>query len=186
MALDNENIVWIDCEMTGLNLQQDALLEIAVLITNSQLKILDNGINIIIKPPNQTLTTMSKLVKNMHRKSGLLEELENGIPLKIAEEQVLNYLKTWIPTAKKAPLAGNTISVDRAFISRDMTQVDEHLHYRLIDVSTIKELAKRWYPTIYSNAPKKKTGHRALADIIESIEELRYYRETMFSKQSTA
>jgi oligoribonuclease len=180
MAERNDRIVWIDCEMTGLSLEHDALVEVAALVTDSDLNVLGDGIDVVIKPPAATLEQMVDVVRDMHTGSGLLEELDAGITLEDAEAQVLGYVREHVPAARKAPLAGNTVYVDRGFIARDMHELDEHLHYRLIDVSSIKELARRWYPRIYFNSPTKSGGHRALADIRESIEELKYYRAALF------
>ncbi|MGL4172824.1 MAG: oligoribonuclease [Actinomycetota bacterium] len=175
-----DRIAWVDCEMTGLNLGQDALIEIAVVVTNSDLTILDDGIDLIIAPPPDALTGMPEVVRQMHTASGLLDLLPSGISLAEAEHEVMKYISSHIPTAGKAPLAGNSVGTDRGFIARDMPTVNSHLHYRIIDVSSIKELARRWYPRAYFNAPKKAGGHRALADIRESIYELQYYRQTVF------
>jgi oligoribonuclease len=179
----NDRMVWIDCEMTGLDLDQDALVEVAALVTDSDLNILGDGIDVVIKPPQEALDQMVDVVRGMHTSSGLLTELENGITLEDAEAQVLAYVREFVPVARKAPLAGNTVYVDRGFLSRDMPALDEHLHYRLVDVSSIKELVRRWFPRIYFNSPAKHGGHRALADIRESIEELKFYREVVFVAQ---
>ncbi|GAB2987038.1 oligoribonuclease [Nocardioides montaniterrae] len=176
----NERLVWIDCEMTGLDLGADALVEIAALVTDFDLNVLGEGVDIIIKPPAEALDQMIEYVRNMHAHSGLLEELKNGVTLEEAEEQVMAYIREHCPADSRPPLAGNTVATDRGFIARDMSQLDEFLHYRIIDVSSIKELAKRWYPRAYFAAPTKRGNHRALADIQESIEELRYYRDTVF------
>jgi oligoribonuclease len=176
----SENLVWIDCEMTGLNPEVDCLVEIAVVITNSDLELLDEGIDIIIKPSADGLANMNDFVREMHTKSGLINEFDNGVALKDAEQVVLEYIKRFVPEARTAPLAGNTIGTDRMFINRYMPTLDNHLHYRNIDVSSIKELSRRWYPRVYFNMPKKDGGHRALADIKESIKELQYYRKTVF------
>ena len=173
-------LVWIDCEMTGLDLSRDALVEIACLVTDGDLKILDDGINLVIKPPAESLQTMPELVRQMHTTSGLLAELDAGITLDQAQEQVLAYIKGHIKDSRRVPLCGNSIATDRAFLARDMPELDSFLHYRMIDVSSIKELSRRWFPRAYYNAPAKNGGHRALADIRESIEELRYYREAVF------
>lgn len=173
-------LVWIDCEMTGLSLEDDALIEIAALVTDYDLNVLDDGVDIIIKPPAAALEQMNEFVTTMHTTSGLITELDSGVTLKEAEDQVLDFIRGHVTEPRKAPLAGNSIATDRAFIARDMTQLDEWLHYRMVDVSSIKVLAKQWYPRAYFNAPEKGGNHRALADIIESIEELRYYRETVF------
>ncbi|MEV0401081.1 oligoribonuclease [Actinoallomurus sp. NPDC050550] len=179
----NDRLVWIDCEMTGLDLRRDALIEIAALVTDSELNILDAGIDLVIKPPQEAVEQMSQVVRDMHTTSGLLEALPGGITLAEAEDRVLEYVRTHVPGAKKAPLCGNSIATDRSFLARDMPALDAHLHYRMIDVSSIKELARRWYPRAYFASPVKKGGHRALADITESITELRYYRETVFVPQ---
>jgi len=175
-----EYLVWIDCEMTGLNPDTECLVEIAAVITDTELNVMDEGIDLVIKPRAGTIEAMGDYVRKMHTDSGLINEFEHGLELEDAEAQVLEYIKKYIPTAKTTPLAGNTISTDRLFISKYMPKLDDHLHYRNIDVSTIKELAKRWYPRAYFQAPKKDGGHRALADILESIEELKYYRQSVF------
>lgn len=175
-----EYLVWIDCEMTGLNPDTECLVEIAAVITDTELNVMDEGIDLVIKPRAGTVEAMGDYVRKMHTDSGLINEFEDGLELEDAEAQVLEYIKNYIPTAKASPLAGNTISTDRLFISKYMPKLDDHLHYRNIDVSTIKELAKRWYPRAYFQAPKKEGGHRALADILESIEELKYYRQSVF------
>ena len=166
--------------MTGLDPEQDSLVEIAVVITDSDLNVLDPGIDLVIKPRAESLAQMNEFVTNMHTESGLIHELEGGYDLVEAEQLVLEYIQKFVPNAKEAPLAGNTIGTDRMFINRYMPRVDQHLHYRNIDVSSIKELGRRWYPRVYFQLPKKTGGHRALADILESIKELRYYRETVF------
>ena len=176
----NDRIVWIDCEMTGLSLTADALIEVAALVTDFELNQLGDGIDLVIKPPADALEQMDDFVRNMHTSSGLLEELAAGITLAEAQEQVLAYVREWVPDAAKAPLGGNTVGTDRAFLARDMPELESHLHYRIIDVSSIKELSRRWFPRAYYNSPKKAGGHRALADIRESIAELRYYREAVF------
>jgi len=176
----SDHLVWIDCEMTGLNPDLDCLVEIAVVITDSELNVVDEGIDLVIKPRPDSLEQMNDFVRNMHTTSGLINEFENGLELEEAERLVLEYIQRFIPNAKDAPLAGNTIGTDRMFIAKYMPQVDAHLHYRSIDVSSIKELSRRWYPRVYFQLPKKTGDHRALADILESIKELRYYRETVF------
>ena len=185
MATENsersqDRIVWIDCEMTGLNLRADALIEVAALVTDSQLSVLGEGVDVVIRPPDGTLEQMEDVVRNMHTTSGLLDELAAGITLKEAEDAVLEYVRAFVPEQRKAPLAGNSVGTDRGFLARDMPELESHLHYRIIDVSSIKELARRWYPRIYFASPSKSGGHRALADIRESIEELKYYREVLF------
>ena len=179
----NDKMVWIDCEMTGLDLGKDALVEVAALVTDAELNILGDGIDVVIKPPQQSVDQMLDVVRDMHTSSGLLTELAAGITLEEAEAQVLAYVREHVPLPRKAPLAGNTVYVDRGFINRDMPILDEHLHYRLVDVSSIKELVRRWFPRVYFNSPAKHGGHRALADIRESIEELKFYRQAVFVPQ---
>ena len=166
--------------MTGLDTEKDCLVEIAVVVTNSELELLDEGIDVVIKPRPDSLENMNDFVRNMHTSSGLINEFEEGLDLADAEEVVLNYIKQFVPNAKDAPLAGNTIGTDRMFLNKYMPELDQHLHYRNIDVSSIKELSRRWYPRVYFQMPKKSGNHRALADILESIKELKYYRETLF------
>jgi oligoribonuclease len=175
-----DRLVWVDCEMTGLDLVHDALIEVACVVTDADLNELDEGIDLIIKPPPEALAQMPDLVREMHTASGLLVALDDGVTLAQAQEQVLGYVRTRIPEARKAPLCGNSIATDRGFIARDLPALDSYLHYRMVDVSSIKELAKRWYPRVYFASPAKVGGHRALADIRESIAELRYYREALF------
>jgi oligoribonuclease len=175
----SENLVWIDCEMTGLDVEKDCLVEIAVLITDSELNILDEGLSVVIKPREDSLAGMGEFVTNMHKESGLLELLPQGLAIEEAESQVLEYVKKFAPETRTAPLAGNSIGTDRMFINRYMPALDAHLHYRNVDVSSIKELVRRWYPKVYFQLPKKSGGHRALADIRESIAELVYYRKTV-------
>ena len=165
--------------MTGLNPETDCLVEVAVVITNSDLELLDEGLDVVIKPRPESWNNMSEFVRNMHTESGLINEVENGLSLEVAEQVILDYVKRFVPNAKEAPLAGNTIGTDRMFLNKYMPQLDQHLHYRNIDVSSIKELTRRWYPRVYFQLPKKDGGHRALADILESIQELRYYRQTV-------
>jgi oligoribonuclease len=175
-----DRLVWIDCEMTGLDLAGDALVEIACVVTDGNLAELDSGIDLIIKPPAEALDQMPDVVRQMHTNSGLLTELAGGITLAEAQEQVLGYVRQHIAEPGKAPLCGNSIATDRAFLARDLPELDGYLHYRMVDVSSVKELAKRWYPRAYFASPAKVGGHRALADIRESIAELRYYREAVF------
>jgi oligoribonuclease len=175
-----DRLVWIDCEMTGLDLTKDALVEIACIVTDAELNPLDDGIDVLIKPPAEALEQMPDVVREMHTTSGLLAELESGLTLGEAQELVLGYVRQHVPEARKAPLCGNSIATDRSFLARDMPELDAFLHYRMVDVSTIKELARRWYPRVYFASPEKHGGHRALADIRESIRELRYYREAVF------
>jgi oligoribonuclease len=175
-----DRLVWIDCEMTGLDLARDALIEIACLVTDSNLAVLNEGLDLIIKPPAEAIDHMEDVVREMHTASGLLAELASGITLAEAQDQVLAYVRRYVAEPRRVPLAGNSIATDRAFIARDMPELDAFLHYRMIDVSSIKELARRWYPRTYFASPPKRGGHRALADVTESIQELRYYRETVF------
>ena len=175
-----DRLVWIDCEMTGLDLTRDALVEIACVVTDGDLKVLDQGIDVIIKPPAEALDTMPDVVREMHTSSGLLAALPAGVTLAEAQDQVLGYIRQHVAEPKKAPLCGNSIATDRAFLARDMPELDDYLHYRMVDVSSIKELARRWYPRVYFASPPKHGGHRALADILESVKELRYYREAVF------
>ena len=175
-----DRLVWIDCEMTGLDLARDALIEIACLVTDSNLVVLDEGLDLIIKPPAEAIDQMEDVVRQMHTASGLLSELQAGVTLAEAQDQVLAYIRRYVREPRRVPLAGNSIATDRAFIARDMPELDAFLHYRMVDVSSIKELARRWYPRTYVASPPKRGGHRALADITESIQELRYYRETIF------
>lgn len=179
----NDKLVWIDCEMTGLSLETDALIEVAALVTDFELNVIGDGIDLIIKPPQAALEQMNELVTNMHTTSGLLEELDKGLSLRDAEEAVLAYVRELVPEPGKVPLAGNSIGTDRAFLARDMVELVDHLHYRVVDVSSIKELARQWYPRAYFASPSKAGNHRALADIQESIEELRYYRAAVFVPQ---
>ena len=178
-----DRLVWIDCEMTGLDLAHDALVEIACLITDGELNVLDKGIDLVIKPPPEAVAQMSDVVRDMHTASGLLEELADGVTLAEAQQQVLAYARSHVADARKVPLCGNSIATDRSFLARDMPELDAFLHYRMIDVSGVKELVRRWYPRVYFASPEKKGGHRALADVRESILELRYYRAAVFVPQ---
>ena len=178
----NDALVWIDCEMTGLDLGRDALVEVAVLVTDGELNVLGEGVDIVIATPQSALDAMGDVVRRMHTNSGLVDDIVAATTtMAEAERSVLDYVRTWVPEAGKAPLAGNTVGTDRAFLARDMPNLEGHLHYRNVDVSTIKELARRWYPTVFHHAPKKQGNHRALADIRESIAELRYYRAAIFA-----
>ena len=179
----NDRLVWIDCEMTGLDIERDALVEIACVVTDGDLNLLDDGIDLIIKPPAEVLESMPDVVREMHTTSGLLAELPGGIAVTEAAELVLEYVRGHVPEPRRAPLCGNSIATDRWFIARDMPELDNYLHYRMIDVSSVKELSRRWYPRAYFAAPAKHGGHRALADIRESVQELRYYREAVFVPQ---
>ena len=176
----NDRLVWIDCEMTGLDYVSDALIEIACVVTDFDLNPLGEGVDLVIKPPAEAVEQMVDFVRSMHEKSGLLTELDSGITLADAEQQVLAYVREHCAEGTRPPLAGNTVATDRAFISRDMADLDAFLHYRIVDVSSIKELSRRWYPRVYYASPAKRGNHRALADIQESIEELRYYRAAIF------
>jgi oligoribonuclease len=178
-----DRLVWIDCEMTGLDLTSDALVEIACIVTDSELLALDDGIDVLIKPPAQALENMHEVVREMHTSSGLLAELPAGTTVAEAEERVLAYIRQHVPDSRKVPLCGNSIATDRAFLARDMPELDTFLHYRMVDVSGSKKLARRWYPRAYFASPEKHGGHRALADILESIRELQYYREAVFVPQ---
>jgi oligoribonuclease len=174
-------LVWIDCEMTGLDLRRDALIEVAAVVTDAELNLLDQGLDVIINAHDDVLDTMVPFVRDMHESSGLTAAVRaSTVGLGDAETLVLDYIKSHVPEAKSAPLCGNSIATDRGFLARDMPTLDEHLHYRMIDVSSIKELAKRWYPRVYQSQPEKGLAHRALADILESIQELAYYRQTLF------
>ena len=175
----SDYIVWVDCEMTGLDVAIDEICEIAVIVTDQELNEVDPGLQIVVKPGRKALKNMGEFVTNMHTESGLIEEIPNGVSISKAETQVLEYIKQWIPEERSAPLAGNSIGTDRMFLNRQMPILDSFLHYRNIDVSSIKELTRRWYPRVYFQMPKKTGNHRALADIKESIRELRYYRQTV-------
>ena len=177
----NERLVWVDCEMTGLNVRTDKLIEIAALVTDSDLNILGDGIDVVIHASDEDLAAMPEVVVAMHAKSGLTDRVrESTVTVEQAEQMVLGYIREHVPEANVAPLAGNSIATDRGFISRDMPALESHLHYRMIDVSSIKELCRRWYPRIYFGQPPKEMTHRALTDITESIRELAYYRATAF------
>ncbi|SDH07887.1 oligoribonuclease [Pseudonocardia oroxyli] len=177
----NDRLVWIDCEMTGLDLQRDALVEIAVLVTDGDLNVLGDGVDVVIHADEAALAAMPPVVEEMHRKSGLTEEIRaSRVTVREAEALVLEYVRAHVPEAGTAPLAGNSIATDRGFIARDMPELDAHLHYRMIDVSSVKELARRWFPRVFYAKPEKGLAHRALADIVESIRELEYYRRTLF------
>jgi oligoribonuclease len=174
-------LVWIDCEMTGLDLKRDALIEVAVVVTGADLVPLDAGLDVVIKVPDQALDGMVDVVRDMHDKSGLTAAVRVATTtLEQAENQVLEYVQKHIPEPRTAPLCGNSIATDRGFISRDMPRLDAHLHYRMIDVSSVKELCRRWYPRAYFGQPAKGLEHRALVDILESIRELEYYRRAIF------
>lgn len=166
--------------MTGLDLLADALIEVAVLVTDAELNILGDGVDVVIKPEAASLEQMGDFVRQMHTSSKLLDELSHGVTMAEAEQQVMEYITAWVPAPKKAPLAGNSVGTDRMFLARDMPAVIDHLHYRIVDVSTIKELSRRWYQRAYFQSPAKTGNHRALGDIKDSINELKYYREAVF------
>ena len=177
------HLVWVDCEMTGLDTSNDVLVEIAVLVTDSELNIIGEGVDVVIKATPEQISGMNEFVTKMHTDSGLIHEIPNGIPVSDAEDLILKYLEAAGVQPGKSPLAGNSVYVDRIFITRDMPKLSEYLHYRTIDVSSIKELTRRWYPKVYFNAPAKTGNHRALGDIKDSIAELSFYRKTVFVDQ---
>jgi oligoribonuclease len=175
------HLVWIDCEMTGLDIIKDKLIEVAVVVTDSELNVLDPGLDLIISADDADLDGMEDVVLEMHRKSGLTDAVRaSTLTVAEAEQQLLTYIKRWVPERRTAPLCGNSIGTDRGFLARDMPELDDHLHYRMVDVSSVKELARRWFPRVYFAQPAKGLAHRALADIIESVRELAYYRRTLF------
>jgi oligoribonuclease len=176
MANEQPNLIWIDCEMTGLDLEKDVLVEIAVLVTDSELNVIGEGIDLVIAATSEQLAGMNEFVTQMHTNSGLITEIPNGIALSTAEDQIIKYLESASTVAGKSPLAGNSVSVDRSFIARDMPRLNDYLHYRTIDVSSVKELARRWNAKVYFNSPAKTGNHRALGDIQDSIAELAHYR----------
>ena len=176
-----DRLVWVDCEMTGLDLRRDSLIEVAALVTDSELHLLDDGVDVVIGAPADQLDTMIPVVRDMHAASGLTDLVRTSrLTVADAEQIVLAHLRKHVPDARTVPLCGNSIATDRAFIARDMPELDAFLHYRMVDVSSIKELCRRWYPRVYFSQPQKGQSHRALADIRESIRELRYYRRTIF------
>ncbi|MFM6974528.1 MAG: oligoribonuclease [Agromyces sp.] len=183
MAAIADRLVWVDCEMTGLNPDRDELVEIAVIVTDFDLNPVDEGISIVIEASAEALDGMNDFVRDMHESSGLLQDIPNGVSLADAELRVLDYVNQHVPEEQRPPLAGNTIGTDRLFIARYMPSLDARLHYRSVDVSSIKELARRWFPRAYFNAPEKNGGHRALADIRESVRELAYYRRAVFQHE---
>ena len=177
----NDRLVWIDCEMTGLDLRNDALIEIAVLVTDGELAVLGEGVDIVIHADDAALADMPDVVRDMHARSGLTEEVRRStVTIAEAQERVLDYVREHVPEPRTAPLAGNSIATDRGFLARDMPELDAHLHYRMVDVSSVKELCRRWFPRVFYAKPEKGMAHRALADIYESIRELDYYRRTLF------
>jgi oligoribonuclease len=177
----NDRLVWIDCEMTGLDLGRDALIEIAVLVTDGDLTVLGEGVDVVIHADEAALAGMPEIVREMHERSGLTDAVrESPVTVAEAEELALDYVRAHVPDPRTAPLAGNSVATDRGFLARDMPALDSHLHYRMVDVSSVKELCRRWYPRVFYAKPEKGLAHRALADIMESIRELRYYRRTLF------
>jgi oligoribonuclease len=182
VAAPNDRIVWIDCEMTGLDLSADALVEVAIVVTDSELNVLDEGMDVVIRPPDAALEQMAPFVREMHTHSGLLDALPSGMTLAEASDALLTYVRERVEPGK-APLAGNSVGTDKGFLERDIPDLIGHLHYRVIDVSSVKELARRWYPRAYFASPEKTGDHRALADILESIDELRYYRRAIMVPQ---
>jgi oligoribonuclease len=176
-----DRLVWIDCEMTGLDLRRDALIEIAVLVTDGDLTVLGDGVDVVIHADEAALAGMPDVVREMHANSGLTDAVRaSTVTIADAEQLALEYVRKYVPDPRSAPLAGNSIATDRGFIARDMPELDGHLHYRMVDVSSIKELCRRWYPRVFYAKPEKGLAHRALADIEESIRELDYYRRTLF------
>ena len=174
-----DRIVWIDCEMTGLIVGRDQLVEIACIVTDGNLVELDDGVAMVIAAPQDLLDQMDPIVVTMHTESGLIDEIPGGITIAEAERRVLDYVRQHVPVERSAPLAGSSVYVDRGFLAVAMPALDAHLHYRLIDVSSIKELAKRWYPRAYFSTPTKTGNHRALGDVRDSIAELRHYRQAI-------
>lgn len=181
--VSNDKIVWIDCEMTGLDEVRDELIEVAAVITDFDLNPLDEGIDIVIKPSAAALENMNDFVTQMHTSSGLITELDAGTTVAEAQTQVLEYIKKHVPESGKAPLGGNSVGTDKVFLTKQMPELVDHLHYRIIDVSSIKELSKQWFPRAYFQSPEKHGGHRALGDILDSIVELQYYRKAVFSAE---
>jgi oligoribonuclease len=181
LSAEDSRLIWIDCEMTGLDIFHDELCEVSVVPTDFNMKVLDSGIDLVIKPSDESLAQMNDFVRHMHTSSGLVEEMKQGLALAEAQRQVIEYVTPFLPKTGKAHLAGNSVGSDKKFLDRFMPDLMAKLHYRVIDVSTLKELSRRWYPAVYNNKPEKHGGHRALADIIESIDELRYYREAFFA-----
>jgi oligoribonuclease len=180
----NEHLVWVDCEMTGLDLETDVLIEVAALVTDSELNVLGTGVDVVIHAEEAALGSMVEIVQEMHDKSGLTDAVRTStVSVADAEDMILTYVRSFVTEPRTAPLCGNSIATDRGFLARYMPQFDEYLHYRMIDVSSIKELCRRWYPRVYFGQPAKGLAHRALADIQESIRELEYYRRTVFVEQ---
>ena len=174
-------LVWIDCEMTGLDLGSDLLIEVAALVTDADLNVIGDGVDVVIGATEEQLARMPDVVRDMHAQSGLTDEVRQSVvTIAEAQERVLAYVRSHVPDPRTAPLAGNSIATDRGFIARDMPELDAHLHYRMVDVSSVKELCRRWFPRVFYAKPEKGMAHRALADIYESIRELDYYRRTLF------
>lgn len=176
----SDRLVWIDCEMTGLDLERDALVELAVLVTDGDLNVLGDGVDVVIRPPDEAVAQMGDVVREMHTNSGLIDELTDGVRMSEANRLAMEYIKEHVPEPAKAPLAGNTVHMDRLFLARDLPELEHWLHYRNVDVSSIKEMVRRWYPRVYFASPDKTGNHRALGDIRDSIDELRYYQRTVF------
>jgi oligoribonuclease len=183
MANEYPHLVWVDCEMTGLDTVKDVLVEIAVLVTDSDLNIIGEGVDLVIKASAEQIADMNDFVTKMHSESGLITEIPNGVQVSEAEELILKYLDSAGVVPGKSPIAGNSVYVDRIFINRDMPKLSEYLHYRTVDVSSIKELTRRWFPRVYFNSPAKTGNHRALGDIKDSIAELSFYRKSVFVDQ---
>jgi oligoribonuclease len=176
-----DRLVWIDCEMTGLDLARDALIEIAVLVTDGDLNVLGEGVDVVIHADEAALAGMPEIVREMHAHSGLTDAVRASVvTVAEAEALALDYIRQYVPEPRTAPLAGNSIATDRGFLARDMPILDGYLHYRMVDVSSVKELCRRWFPRVFYAKPEKGLAHRALADIMESIRELEYYRRTLF------
>lgn len=180
-SYDADRLVWVDCEMTGLDLSKDALIEVAALVTDPDLQVLGTGVDMVIHAGDAELAGMPDVVREMHDSSGLTEAVRaSTVTLSQAQDRILEYVREFVPEPGTAPLCGNSIATDRMFLTRDMPLLDQYLHYRMVDVSSIKELCRRWYPRVYFSQPAKGLAHRALADIRESIRELEYYRRTLF------
>jgi oligoribonuclease len=183
-AAATDLLVWVDCEVTGLDLTKDALIEVAALVTDPDLNVLGSGVDVVIHADEAVLAGMPEVVRQMHESSGLTEAVRSStVTMARAQEMVMDYVTSLVPQPRTAPLCGNSIATDRGFLARDMPLLDAHLHYRMIDVSSIKELCRRWYPRAYFGQPAKGLAHRALADVRESIRELEYYRRTVFVPQ---
>jgi oligoribonuclease len=182
----DDRLVWIDLEMTGLDLERHRIVELAVLVTDAQLEVLAEGIDLVVHEPSEVLAEMDDFVRKMHTKSGLLPEIErSSLTLEAAGKQAIDYIKQFVPEPGTAPMCGNSIGVDRRFLDRYLPELDRYLHYRSIDVSSLKELCRRWYPEAYKKRPSKAETHRALDDIKESVTELRYYRDTIMRPSTT-